>query len=239
MTNGSWVAVSALAGLMATSAAHAELLTIDADAYAPGADVSTVFDGVTLSHLTFTAAGIQSSDVYSAGCAAGAPVCNALGAASFGWQNAAGTTSANWSSSNSAIGNCLRQNYSYCYSSPQHLLDVSLAAATDFIAFDSTYLSDHPYVWALDAAGNILSVTIQRTYHATWGPNSPYGHQTVTVTSALGNISRIVIAGNGGASTVDGITYNAPAPSVPEPETLAMMMAGLLGAAVTARRRKE
>jgi hypothetical protein len=81
MTNGSSVAVSALLGLMATSAAQADLTTIDADAYAPGTDVSNVFDGVTLTHLTFAAGTSQSSAAYAAGCT-GQPVCSALGAAS-------------------------------------------------------------------------------------------------------------------------------------------------------------
>jgi len=210
MTNGSWVAMSALAGLLATSAASADLITIDADAYAPGTDVSTVFDGVTLSHLTFTVAGMQSSPVYSAGCS-GLPVCNALGTASFGWQQANGTINSHWYSSDSAIGNCLRQNYPYCYNRmAQQLLEVSLDTATDFIEFDSTYLSDFPWVWALDATGNLLSVTKQITILQSTGPGSTYGHQRVTVTSPLANIARIVIAGNGGFSTVNTITYDGP-----------------------------
>ena len=58
MTNGSsWVAASALVGLMATSAALADFTTIDADPYAPGTDVSNVFDGVTLSHVTWANGG--------------------------------------------------------------------------------------------------------------------------------------------------------------------------------------
>lgn len=210
MTNGSWIAMSALAGLLMTSAASAGLVTIDADPYAPGTDVSTVFAGVTLSHLTFTVAGMQSSPVYSAGCS-GTPDCAALGAASFGRLHANGTINAYWYSRDSSIGNCLRQNYSYCYNgTAQQLLDVSLDTATDFIQFDSTYLSDFPWVWAFDAAGNLLSVTKQLTILQGNGPGSTYGHQRVTVTSPLSNIARIVIAGNGGYSTVNSITYNGP-----------------------------
>lgn len=246
MTNGSWVALSALVGLMATSAAQADLITIDADAYAPGTNVSNAFAGVTLSHLTFTSTGTQSDGVYAAGCAPGAPVCNALGTASFGWQNAAGTTLASWNSTASYIGNCLSQIRSYCYAERQNLLSVSLDTATDFIQFDSTYGSDFPYVWALDAAGNILTTVVKQVtilQSNAPGTGNTYGHQQVTVTSALGNIARIVIAGNGGYSTVDSITWNGPAAApvanVPEPETLAMMLAGLLGIAVTTRRRRK
>lgn len=236
--------MSALLGLMATSAAHADLITIDADGYAPGTDVSHAFGGVTLSHLSFSSAGMQRNSVYARDCAGA--VCNALGTASFGYQTANGNISSNWYSDGSTIGNCLRQTYSFCYNSsiPQALLEVSLDAATDFIQFDSTYGSDWPYVWALDAAGNILStVTKQVTILQPYGPGTgtTYGHQMVTVTSSLGNIARIVISGGGGYSTVDSITWNgpsAPVANVPEPETLAMMLAGLVGIAVTTRRRR-
>ncbi|WP_153067339.1 hypothetical protein [Steroidobacter cummioxidans] len=212
MTNGSWIAMSAVAALLTTSAASAGLITIDADPYAPGTDVSTVFAGVTLSHLTFTVAGMQASPVYSAGCS-GTPDCAALGAASFGWLQANGTITKAWYSRDSAMGNCVRQNYPYCYnSSPaQQLLSVSLDTATDFIQFDSTYHNDFPWVWAYDAAGNLLAVTKQVTYLQVNGSGGPgYGHQRVTVTSPLSNIARIVIAGNGGYSSVNSITYSAP-----------------------------
>lgn len=236
MTNGSWVALSTLVGLMATSAARADLITIDADAYAPGTDVSNVFDGVTLSHVTFTAAGVQSSAVYAAGCSGSR--CSALGAASFGWQNASGNINPTWYSTARYINTCLSQIRSYCYAEGQHVLEVSLDTATDFIQFDSTHLSDWPDVWAFDAAGNLLSLTAQRTVHQPFASPYDFGHQTVTLTSALSDISRIFISGNGGWNTIDSISFNAPVGSVPEPETLAMMMAGLLGIAVTTRRRR-
>lgn len=240
MTRGSWVAMSALCGLMATSAAQADLITIDADAYAPGTNVSNAFDGVTLSHLTFTSAGMQSNAVYAAGCPAGSPHCAGLGAASFGYQNRLGNISAFWYSNSPPIGSCLRQNYPYCYNERQDLLEVSFDQATDFIQFDSTHNNDWPHVWALDAAGNLLSVTTQSVFHSVWGQNgAQYGHQTMTITSALGNISRLVIAGNGGYSSVDSITYNGPSQSVPEPETLALLLAGLVGAVVTTRQRRK
>jgi hypothetical protein len=241
MTNGPWVAMSALVGLMATSAAQADLITIDADAYAPGTDVSNAFDGATLSHLTFSPTGMQRSSVYAAGCTG--EVCDALGTASFGYEGRNDTIRASWYSTAATIGNCFTRIISFCYNNnslPEHLLEVSFDAATDFIQFDSTYGSDSPYFWALDAAGNILStVTRQGTILQRWNASHSYSHEVMTVTSSLGNIARIVIAGNGGFSTVDSITWNGPATNVPEPETLAMMLAGLVGVAVTTRRRGQ
>jgi hypothetical protein len=208
MTNGSWIAMSVLAGLMATSAAQASLITIDADGYAAGTNLSNSFPGVTLSHVTFTAAGKQTSNVYAAPCSSGA-ACTALGAASFGRQNAAGTNIATWYSTASYIRNCLTTNYSYCYAEPQHLLGVTFDDPTDYVQFDSTYGSDYPDVWAFDAAGNLLTVTRSITIHATPMANG-YGHQTVTLSSASSNIAGIYISGNGGSSTVNAITWDAP-----------------------------
>jgi hypothetical protein len=52
--------------------------------------------------------------------------------------------------------------------------------------------------------------------------------------SGGGNISRVPSAGNH-----DSIGDNANAADVPEPETLALLMVGLLGMALTARQRRE
>lgn len=215
MTKGSWVTSSALFGLLATSAAHASLITIDADAYTPGTDVSNVFLGVSLAHLTFlSGSGVQSTPVYATNCADVSnpnSICSAIGPASFGWQTSTGIIRSHWNSDASPIINCLRQNYPYCYAQPQHLLEVSFDAATDFIQVDSTYGSDWPWVWALDAAGNVLSVTVHHTIHQSSGSGGArFGYQTVTVSSATANISRLVIAGNGGFVTVDSITYAGP-----------------------------
>lgn len=154
MTNGSWIAVSALVGLMATSAANASLITIDANAYTSGTDVSNAFTGVTLSHLTWTSAGKQTNPVYAAECAdvsnPSSP-CSAIGPASFGRMTSTSTVSPSWFSSSSVIINCLKQNYSYCYSTPQHLLEASFDQATDFVTVDSTH-SSSPATVAMSAS---------------------------------------------------------------------------------------
>lgn len=114
---------------------------------------------------------------------------------------------------------------------------MSFDEATNFIQFDSTHFADHPYAWALDDAGNRLAVTIERTYHQSWGPGGgPFRYQTLSISSTTANISRLIIAGNGGSSTVDSISYSA---SVPEPETMALLLVGLVGAGVTTRQRRK
>jgi hypothetical protein len=150
----------------------------------------------------------------------------------FGWQKANVKAFTSWSASSELIGDCLRQHRSDCYSQPQHLLEVSLDRATDFIQFDSTQLTDSPWAWAFDAAGNLLSLTPVHT-------SNPMVGQSLSLSSAAGNISRVLLAGNDGYSIVNSISYNAHIPSVPEPATLALLMVGLIGVAVTTRSRQR
>src|SRR5687767_5684407 len=60
MTKDSWLAMTGLCILLATSAGQAHPITLDAGSRAPGAEVSDAFDGLTLAHVTFTEAGLQS-----------------------------------------------------------------------------------------------------------------------------------------------------------------------------------
>jgi hypothetical protein len=210
MTNGSWIAVSALVGLMATSAAQADVTTIDADPYTSGTDVSTVFDGVTLAHVTWANGGYQSTAAYTSSCGtAPSPVCNALGLAAFAWQTPTGTFSKNWTlDSTATVETCLQNPaYSRCSSVPQHILELSFDADTDFIQFDSTYTNDWPDVLAFDAAGNVVTVTKQVTILQTYTAGVLYGHQVLMVSSASANISRVWIAGSGGNSTVNVVSF--------------------------------
>lgn len=230
MTKKSWVAMTGLCVLLATSAAQAHLVTIDADTYASGTDVSDAFGGVTLSHVTFTEGGRQSGAVYAVDCTAGTRGCDGTNA--FAWQKTNGKGVPYWSATSDLIGNCLLQNQSYCYSRGQQLLEVSLDQATDFIRFDSslTYL---PWAWAFDAAGNLLSLTPVSMF------DQALGRQSMALSSASGNISRLIIGGNDGYSIVNSISYNAKPTNIPEPETLALLMAGLLGVVVSSRQRRK
>src|SRR5687767_6342408 len=158
MTRKTWLAMTGLCILLATSAGQAHPITLEAGSRASGTEVSDAFEGLTLAHVTFTETGVQSSAVYAMGCTPGTRGCDELGTTMFGWQKANGKAFTSWSASSELIGNCLQQNHADCYSQPQHLLEVTLDRATDFIQFDSTQLTDSPWAWAFDAAGNLLSL---------------------------------------------------------------------------------
>ncbi|MFC4311724.1 PEP-CTERM sorting domain-containing protein [Steroidobacter flavus] len=239
MTSKSWLAMSGLCLLLAMSAAQPHPITIDASSYAPGAVVGGAYEGITLSHVTFTETGLQTSAVYALGCTPETRGCDAQGTAMFGWQKANGKAFTSWNSSAGLISDCLQQHHADCYSQPQHLLEVTFDRATDFIQFDATQVTDSPWAWAFDAAGNLLPLTPTLTI------DSLLGHQSLRLTSNEGNISRVLLAGNDGYSIVNRISYNgaaataAPTTTVPEPETLALMMIGLIGVAVTTRLRRR
>ncbi|WP_129782252.1 hypothetical protein [Peristeroidobacter soli] len=214
MTNGSWVALSALIGLMATATARADITTIDADLYSVGTDISNVFEHVTLSHITWASGGYVSTPVYPSSCGT-APnsFCDGLGLAAFAWPTATGY-SRNWTSDNmTTVQTCLTNPaFSRCAGVPQHLLELSFDAETDFIQFDSTYGNDRPNVLAFDAAGNVVTVTKQFTTLQNYGASTQYGHQVVKVTSATANIKRLWIAGTGeGYATVNVVHFKRPA----------------------------
>ncbi|WP_129782247.1 PEP-CTERM sorting domain-containing protein [Peristeroidobacter soli] len=234
MIRQSWLAMFGLCTLLAAQGVWAVPITIDAGAYVSGTEVGDTYEGITLSHVTFTEAGRQSSAVYAHGCTPGARGCDALGTTMFGWQKANGKAFSSWNSNAGLIGNCLQQLHADCYSQPQHLLEVTFERATDFIQFYSTQETDSPWAWAFDAAGNLLSLMPRLII-------DQRGQQSLELSSEAGNISRVLLAGNDGYSIVNSISYNnaAGTTTVPEPETLALMMMGLIGATVATRVRRR
>lgn len=238
MTRKSWVAMTGLCVLLATSAAQAHLITICVDAYASGTEVSGAFERATLSHVTFTEAG-QSSAV--------------------AWQKAHGKSVPYWSASSGPIGDCQQRTQAYS-GSPGQILSEG-----DFIQSDSAGLTHSPWSGAFDNAGNRLGMfnpafdqqsvaqssaagNISRILSAAndghsltpvQTSGSALGRRTVTQSSTAGNIGRTPLAGNNGHSRVDSISHGVDATTVPEPKTLALLMVGLLGIAVTTRWRRE
>lgn len=107
---------------------------------------------------------------------------------------------------------CITNNSGSCKWSPHHFLDVTFDFAVQAATIDATHLSDWPQAWAFDAAGNLLQVNQEITWHQQCGPSdhNNFCHQTVTVTPVTGQISRVIFSGLGGFVNLDKLTYTVP-----------------------------
>jgi hypothetical protein len=202
------------------SFASANPVTIDPEGLAEGTDLTTAYSGVTLRHHTFvtgtTGSGLVTNNVYVKACATPSDpnsVCSALGSGLFGYQTPSGTISSSFIAEGSPSIDCLIKNNPHCKLSPHHLLDVTFDFAVQAVSIDAVHISDWPWAWAFDAAGNQLKVNFQHTWHRQCGagnPSSNFCHQTLTVTPVTGQISRIIFSGGGGYVRLDKITYTVP-----------------------------
>lgn len=257
MSKKSWVATTGLCVLMATSAAQAHLIPICVEAYESGTEVSGAVDGVTRSHVTFTRAGDQSGAVPAVGTKSAWQ--KAKGKAAPYWSASSGPIG------NCLLPDL---SYSHARGQERQvpegpdagvrlapavavLMDASVDSATEFSQFDQAH---SPWGWSSDGAGNgansfnrVLgqqssaagnsSLVPLQTSNRTFGPQA--GRPNSTAGNNNGNIGRTPAGGKDGHAVVDGISDDAQATQVPEPETLALLMVGLLGVAVTSRRRRK
>lgn len=209
--------LSFLASSLLASFANANSVTIDPDGLAEGTDLSTAYSGVTLRHLAIvngaSGADLVVDNVYAKECPTTSDPdseCSALGSGHFGYQTVAGIIAGSFSAESSSSIYCVTNNPNRCRFSPHEFLDVSFDFAVQKVTIDATHRSDWPWAWAFDAAGNLLQVDLEITWHEEYGPSNPgnsFGHQTLTVTPVTGQISRVVFAGVGGFVRLDKLTY--------------------------------
>ena len=211
----------ALAASLLTSFASADPVVIDPDGLPEGTDISTAFPGVTLRHLGIVndpdapngavlvvnslvvKECLPSSDPHSR--------CPVLGSGYFGHQTPTGPIGGSFSSESTSSIRCVTNNPGSCKWSPHNFLDATFDFTVQTVTIDSTHLSDWPYAWAFDAAGNQLQIDQQSTWHQQCGPSQPsFCHQTLSVTAVTGQISRVIFAGVGGFVNLDKLTYTLP-----------------------------
>lgn len=211
----------ALAASLLASVAHADPVTIDPDGLAEGTDISGAFPGVTLRHFSVVedasapnGARVVVGNVYVKECPTiSDPTsrCSALGTGHFGYQTTTGAIGGSYSSQSTFSINCITTNNpGPCKWSPHEFLDATFDSAVQVVTIDATHLSDWPYAWAFDAAGNQLQIDQEITWHqqCDWShPQNTFCHQTLTVTPVTGQISRVVFAGLGGFVQLDKLTY--------------------------------
>jgi hypothetical protein len=210
----------ALASSLLASFANANPVTIDPDGLAEGTDLSTAFSGVTLRHLTIVTdtsgtSSVLVGNVYAKECPTTSDPnsrCSALGSGHFGYQTTTGDIAGSFVADSIYSIYCITNNSGSCKWSPHHFLDVTFDFAVQAATIDATHLSDWPQAWAFDAAGNLLQVNQEITWHQQCGPSdhNHFCHQTLTVTPVTGQISRVIFSGLGGFVNLDKLTYTVP-----------------------------
>lgn len=210
-------AVFAFAASILASVASADPLTINADGFPEGTDITSAFPVVTLRHLTIVngpnGAELLVGNIYAKECLTPSDPtseCSAIGSGHFGHQSGPGVIGGSFNAESTSSINCVTSNPNSCRFSPHDFLDVTFDFAVQTVSIDATHRSDWPWAWGFDAAGNLLQVEIQRTWHKEYGPahpNNAFGYQTLTVTAVSGQLSRVVFAGVGGFVRLDRLTY--------------------------------
>lgn len=231
------------------SAAHADLITIDPDDYAPGTDLSHVVEGVTLERLSQKGVGNRYTPTVSA-IYAGVP-CRTAGAtqpctvAPTGDQMFAGSPTSSGGSAffdafyaNDCITNGQTTRGTWGCVQGYNVLSAHFENGTSFVSIDGMWTSDMQYLYAYNAAGELVASCLGTSDCMTRAAaGGSYFTGTSSVYRAEADIAWIIAGGDNGVAGLDRLIFEAPA-SVPEPATLGLLLAGLAGGLVT-RRKKQ
>jgi hypothetical protein len=218
--------LAAIAALFAATSSHAILVTLDADDFAPGTNVSNLLDGVAIRRVSRTPGSTLYGDVNVTACSSSNYCGSYDGLHQFGgnfWEPF-------------EAGRCVAFNQG-CGGFYQsfNALEIALAAPTDYVSMQTHMLSDAPGVAVLTSEGTLFNcMPPLSSQGCSWtrGPELSDGFfWTVEITVPEKSIERVWFGAPSGASRVGQITVN-----VPEPATLALFAAALLGFGFTSRR---
>lgn len=207
--------------------ARADLITLDADNFALGTDLTSVLTGASAAFLSQSGLAAQP---YNPRVVTGlTTVASYTGAAAQGFGRAS-----------------MIDRYMACYNRSQlslatsdcqyGVVEVTFDGGTDFVQLDARWLSDMPGVVAYNAAGQQVASCFGDAGCASPAVYEP-GHlstSTVTLAREQRDIARVVFGGIQGNAEISGLRY-----SVPEPGTLALLGMGFAGLAASRRRRRQ
>ena len=197
----------------AATPARAEIIVIDPNAYAIGTSLSTLFPGLTMTHLP-TGGDVSVGGVSYAGPAGG----HSIGAG--------------WYSSADVYNECLTRGAGGACE-PWNVLELVFAAPTDYVQMLGGWWSDQPLMYAYDAAGTLISQCgaysggIDCSTAMLLSGTGVNGSSVASLTIAREerDIARIVFGGQMGNAAALQVSYG-----VPEPATLGVLLVGLAGA---------
>ena len=216
----------------AASTAWATPITINPGDFPFGTDLSTIFSGVTLSHVKNApnTDGVDGRQVFRpvASAVYAIPTHHTAGGLSIG---GFGMELNDYRDCRNAGANGLLFGCS-----SYDVLDVSFDKPTGFLEVRSIFFSDGPSILAYDLAGNQIAFALGEYVVATTAldPDNSSSASTIMLKRSQADISKIVFGGNGGNSTPVEITYK-----VAEPATMGLMLLGVAGAAAFRRRRRQ
>ena len=199
------------------SVAHASFITINPNDYPLGTDLSTMFDGLTMSRLTN--AGTTYNPVASAVYAI--PSYHTDPALSIGGRS---YYTFGYETCRVGLSGCLYDVLELLFSEP-----------TSFVQINSRGWSDGAGFLAYDSAGNRLGASFFNNAIISnvtqFGGGAGFS-ETLTLARGQADIARVVYAGMVGSTTPTQITYRVPEPS-------ALLVLSLGGALLFVRRRKK
>jgi hypothetical protein len=242
--------------VLGSSAASASLVTIDANSYAAGTNVSNAAAGVTLSSM-WTAGGPTSdpyepvvfnfAPIYSVACAGSSYGCTTIAGSNVFGHDDHGIWDPRVFAYEGKAADYL-EGEPHALTAAVEVFRADFADATNFVQLvvGGAHNNDYPLIDFWDTSGALIA-TCSTTDSGGYNPacttvnlGDPSGVDPgfrqpwlISLTSSSYNIGFVTTGGWAGGQFVTQLTYN----KVPEPGTLALMLVGALGIALRRRRQ--